>query len=443
MSEIQPDRSAVQKQPINNPIFWVVPLYLAQGLPYGVVQLMGPVYFTAMGAPLAVIGLTSLLGLPWNLKLLWSPLADLLGRRRVWVTTTILMLVGAIALVAATSEGAFGQVALNGATGVPTALLVCAGALLLVALLSATADISQDAFYMDALDEKGQALHVGTRVAAYRVAMLTASGLLVYIAGRAGWTVGFGLAAAFMALFVAGCLITLPRPEQKHVPYTGSEQFFKEYGRAFFTYVQRPRPVVVLSFILTYKLGEMMLGRMSTPFFMNECGVTTQQMGMVSGVFGTGASIIGAIVGSIVIARLGMWVGLVSITIAMNGTNLLYIGLAMMDAPSLSQIIPVHGIEHFSGGLGSAAFAFFLMRTCSESFRASHYAVATGLMSVTGTLVSSVSGFIAQDIGYPWFFVLCTLCAVPGTALLFALPRDLAGRSPGDHNPGFQPDAGA
>jgi MFS transporter, PAT family, beta-lactamase induction signal transducer AmpG len=418
----------MNKPLLRNPIFWVVSLYFAQGLPYGIVQLMGPVYFTAMGASPALIGLTSLIGLPWNLKLLWSPLVDLLGKRRTWVATMLALLVGATALLALIASFDLGTIELAHLGQIPVGLLAVGAVLILIAFLSATADIAEDAFYMDALSEREQALHLGTRIAAYRVAMVTASGLLVYLAGRFGWTLGFGLAALFMGAVAAICVMTLPNPQQPPREHKEPGEFAREYGRAFVSYVKREKPIVVLSFILTYKLGEMMLGRMSTPFFMNECGVTTSQMGLVSGIFGTGASIFGAIAGSILIAKKGMWKSLVAITLAMNGTNLLYVLLALVEAPTLVHICAVHGVEHFSGGLGSAAFAFFLIRTCKADFRAAHYALATGLMSLVGTLVGSVSGFFVQSVGYFSFFILCIVLAVPGTALLFFLPRKLAGR---------------
>ena len=79
-------------------------------------------------------------------------------------------------------------------------------------------------------------------------------------------------------------------------------------------------------------------------------------------------------------------------------------------------------------GLGTSALAYFLIRTCSQEFRASHYAIATGLMSLAGTIASATSGYITASIGYSLYFILCTVVSVPGLVLLFLLPNELTGR---------------
>jgi PAT family beta-lactamase induction signal transducer AmpG len=426
-----------------SPLFWVLPLYVAQGLPYGVVQSMAPVYLTASGASLAAIGMASLLGLPWNLKALWSPLVDLLGRRRTWVTTSMALLAVGIAGVAALAAGPGGAVTIAGVGTVPVAALWVAAAMALVALVSATADVAQDAFYMDALDARAQAACVGWRVAAYRVALLVAGGGLVFLAGKRGWPLAFAVAAAAMAVLALWGRFALPRPLPPPARTGGAGVFAAAFGRAFLSYVDRPRWAVLLAFVVSYRLGEQLLSRMTTPFLMHGCGLTTAQMGLLSGTLGVGASIVGAIAGSALIARRGLWASLIGITIAMNGTDLFYVALAAADRPALPWIAAVHLAENFSGGLGAAAFSVLLLRTCAAEYRAAHYAIATGLMSVGGTLAGSLSGWIAQGIGYPAYFVLCTAASVPGIALLFALPRGLTGRGgvvdKTGHSPGRLP----
>ncbi len=425
MTELQNNRPADGEKPRGSPLWWIAPLYLAQGLPYGVVQLMAPIYFTAKGASLTAIGASSLLGLPWTIKPLWSPLTDLFGRRKTWVVAALLLLIAAIGLTAVVSELDFGMTDWPAVGRIPSVLLIAAGILFVTAMLSATADISEDAFYMDALDKRRQALYVGWRVTAYRVAMICASGPLVYIAGKTNWVVGYGLAAILMSLAAGWSIFVMPSPRQSRPTYDSVAGFFGEFTRAFYSYAQRSGPVRLLSFILLFKLGEQMLAKMSTPFFMNACGVTTAQMGVISGTLGVGASIIGAVAGSYWVSRKGIGSSLVPIAFVMGATNLLYVWLAMIGKPSLYLIGAVHMVEHFSGGMGSAAFAFFLIRTCKDEFKASHYAIATGLMSLGGTLASTVGGAVAEKIGFLDYFVICTVAAIPGFVLIFFLPKDL------------------
>ncbi len=391
-------------------------------------MLMAPIFFTDRGMSLEAIGLASLLGLPWNFKFIWSPLTDLIGSRRIWVMATLAVLLGAFALLAFSVGLDIGTISYGSLGTLPLSMLVAAGVLLLISFASATADISQDAFYMDALNKKQQAAFIGARVTAYRIAMITASGLLVYIGGRVGWQSAFSIGAVIMGVVVAWNALVLPRPAQSRPDYQSAAEFFAQVGRAFVSYLNRDRVVVILGFILTYKLGEYLLSKMAVPFLMKGCGVTAAQMGIISGVFGIGATIIGAIAGSIWIVRKGLWFSLITITIVMNATNLLYVVLALVESPALWAVTAVHIVENFAGGLGTAAFAYLLIRTCKENFRATHYAIATGLMSLGGTLAGSISGFIAAQIGYAWYFGLCTFLALPGVALLFLLPGKLSGR---------------
>lgn len=391
-------------------------------------MLMATVYFTDRGVSLAAIGLSSLLGLPWTIKFLWSPLMDLIGNRRTWVLSSMVLLFVFISVAALFTGQSLGTVVFSGVGQIPLEVLAVAGVLLLISLCSATADIAEDAFYMDALDERQQAAYVGSRVTAYRVAMLTASGLLVYIAGKSSWQFAFFLAALLMGIMLVANVIVLPRPARARPRFDNVGAFLKDFSRAFTSYLDREKPVTLLLFILTYKLGEQMLGRMSVPFLMNECDISTKLMGIISGGFGVGATIVGALAASYWIVKRGLWFGLISITIAMNGTDLLYVWLASTDFRPIEVITAVHVVESFSGGAGSAAFAYLLIRTCAQEFRASHYAIATGLMSLGGTISSSASGFVAQSIGYAPYFILCTLLSLPGILLLFLLPKKLTGR---------------
>ena len=427
----------LQEKKDSKALFWVSFLYYGQGLPYGVVMLMAPIYFVSKGISLEGIGLLSLLGLPWTLKLFWSPLVDLVGKRRNWVTNSLFLLFFAFTALAVFAENNWGGVHISIVGQMPLSLIVATGFLFLIAFFSATADIAQDAFYMDELSVGQQALFIGPRVTAYRLAMVTASGLLVFLAGIFNWRLGFILAAVLMGVIAFGAKKILPHPETKKPPYKTAGEFFRQFKNAFVSYLSREKPIVLLAFILTYKLGEQMLGRMTVPFFQYECGVNTWQMGIISGVFGVGATILGAIAASIWIARKGLWFALVSITITMNSTDILYIGLVRMNSPGIELIAAVHGVESFSLGLGTAAFAYLLMRTCKDEFRAGHYAMATGIMALGGTIAGATSGFLATHLGYEDYFILCLILSIPGIILLFALPKNLTGRE--DDRPHPQP----
>src|SRR5512135_2264820 len=64
---------------------WVSILYFAEGFPYTVVNLMSVIFLKDLGASNQLIGLTSVLYLPWTLKGLWGPVVDLYSTKRRWI----------------------------------------------------------------------------------------------------------------------------------------------------------------------------------------------------------------------------------------------------------------------------------------------------------------------------------------------------------------------
>ena len=131
---------------------WIAMLYAAQGLPYGVVHKIWPVYFRAHGVSLKEIGLMSLLALPWSWKPLWAPLIDRFGPRRAWIVPCL----GALAAIA------FVMTLLPAEKVGPLMIAF----LLTFTLASATQDIAIDAWAVDAATGRDLGLMNGIRASA-------------------------------------------------------------------------------------------------------------------------------------------------------------------------------------------------------------------------------------------------------------------------------------
>jgi len=176
-------------------LFWVAILYFAEGMPFGIVKDLLPVYFRDHGVSLTEIGLMSLLGLPWTLKVIWSPLVDRYGERSLWIRACLLALLLLVALVPFFDAAR------------PSWMLWAV--LLAFTVASATQDVAIDAFTIGLVDrgEEGQAN--GVRVSAYRVALIASGGVLVILSEVAGWQAAF-LAAAACFAGLAALLSRLP-----------------------------------------------------------------------------------------------------------------------------------------------------------------------------------------------------------------------------------------
>ena len=192
-----------------NPWTFVPSLYFMQGLPVMIVQSMSVTMYKKMGVDNAQIGLwTSLIAFPWIVKMLWGPLVDTSGLKRGWIVTM------QAALIAGLGALAF---SMGTASFLPLSLAL----MFVIAFMSATHDIAADGFYLLALKEKAQAFFVGIRSAAFRLATIFCTGVLVVIAGRLEangtpiprtWTIALLIGALVYAAFYVYGLWAYPRP---------------------------------------------------------------------------------------------------------------------------------------------------------------------------------------------------------------------------------------
>jgi len=391
---------------------WVSSTYFAEGLPYSVVHQIASQFFTAMNASLESIGLVSLYGLAWNLKFTWSPLVDMFGTARRWLIVLELLLAAAIGWIAWPAH--------HGDLGAVAKVLV------IVAVLAATHDIAIDGFYLQALKQRDQAAHAGLRVAAYRVALLVGNGALVWLAGTTSWRTCFLAAAGLMATLALVHHLLLPRPDASFSDESARPNVEKQgCGRfldAFLSFFRQPRAAISIAFVLVFRLGDAMMFSMSTPL-QRDLGIDTSTRGVVGGI-GTAIGIAGTIVAARIIASRGLRATLVPIAI-IQGAALPVYALVAALRPGFGWIVAAVFVEQLAAGIGTAGFSVFLMRLCAGQYKASHFAIASALMSLAATLSGSASGFIARPLGYTWFFLIASLGALPGVLLSLVVVRGM------------------
>lgn len=204
MSDPQPARPRWWTKPRA----WVTTTYFAEGWPYAVVNNLAEVLFTELGAGLVVVGLTSIFHLPWNLKFLWGPLIDDYETKRRWLLATEVVL-SVLLLV------------LGFLSTTSSLLIAISACFILIAFMSATHDGAVDGYYLEGLDEEGQARWVGYRAAAYRVATILVLGQLVVAADAFGWFWAFAIAAGVMGLLTLYHHRALPDVETPRLPIRG------------------------------------------------------------------------------------------------------------------------------------------------------------------------------------------------------------------------------
>lgn len=198
-----------------------------------------------------------------------------------------------------------------------------------------------------------------------------------------------------------------------------------------------------LAFIVLYKLGDAFAGSLMTPFLLKSMAYTSAEVGVVNKVLGLWLTIVGALLGGALMFKLGLWRALLLFGVLQMASNLGFWWLAVhgkgvmpgLTLPAfdwgfvaLTAPTPVDGalfmviaFENLSGGMGTAAFVAFLMSLCNQRFTATHYALLSAFASVGRVWVGPLAGVLAASIGWPAFFVVSTVVALPALALLWWL----------------------
>lgn len=412
-----------------SPWGYVPSLYFCEGIPYIMVMSVSAILYKRMGLSNEFIGMTSLLYVPWVIKMFWSPMVDLHRTKRFWILRSQVVLALCFAAVAA-------SLVLPGFVWVSLTLFLA------IAFLSATQDIAIDGFYMLALSQTRQAFFMGVRSLFYRFAVLFGQGALVVLAGYLERTTGRIPASWAMVLTVPAAVfcaaamyhnLRLPRPvNDQPVPGTGT----RGLREAFRTYLAQERVAVVLAFILLYRLGEAMLVKMTAPFLLDPpaaggLGMSTEAVGYIYGTLGIISLAAGGIIGGWAIARFGLRRCLWPMALMLNAPDLLYVYMAVTH-PGPGAVSVMVACEQFGYGLGFTAFSVFLMYIARPPFQTSHFAISTGLMALGMMLPGMASGLLQARLGYSGFFMLVCVCTLPGMLLIFRLPHtgpDRAGQT--------------
>jgi PAT family beta-lactamase induction signal transducer AmpG len=265
-------------------------------------------------------------------------------------------------------------------------------------------------------------LFSGVRNAPYRAAMFVGSSILVILAARTSWFWGFGAAGAIMCLVGATNAAIMPHPPERTRASQGGagERKGAEFLQAYRSFFFQPNAAIVLSFMLFYKLGDIMMFAMSKPL-LRDIGVDTAQRGVLNAI-GPASQILGSILGGAIIARHGLQRSLVPMTFLQNFAIPLYLGMAIFK-PSFFGVIPVVVAEQFAAGIGAAAHVVFLMQRCKTAFSASHYALATSVVSVASTVSGVISGPLNDAVGHVAFFAIAFVASWPSLVLVLFVPK--------------------
>jgi PAT family beta-lactamase induction signal transducer AmpG len=221
--------------------------------------------------------------------------------------------------------------------------------------------------------------------------------------------------AAFMAVGVVMTLAVDEANSDPEIPGSLKEAVVEPF-REFFTRHGVRSAMAVLAFMFLYKLGDNMATALATPFYI-DLGFSTVQIGLIAKNAALWPSIVGGILGGLLIVKIGINRGLWVFGFVQLATIFGFVVLSQAGADPWV-LAAVIGAEYLGVGLGTAASVAYIARETSRRAVATQFALFTALAALPRVLASSVSGLIVDTVGWTSFFYLCALLAVPGMLLL-------------------------
>lgn len=218
------------------------------------------------------------------------------------------------------------------------------------------------------------------------------------------------------------------------------QQYFRrEYAWAF------------LLLIVLYKLGDAFAGVLSVAFLQQGVGFSLGEIGVVNKIVGMVATIVGGIVGGLLMVKLRLYRSLLAFGVLQIASNVGYWALALYGKGALGSVhLPLPDellqvfrtgkgwdgsldvllgvsmtLENLAGGMGTAALVSLLMALCNREASATQYALLSALSAVGRVYVGPTSGYLVESLGWVHFFELSMLVGVPGLLLLWRLRRQV------------------
>jgi PAT family beta-lactamase induction signal transducer AmpG len=420
-------------------------LGFSAGLPFLLIFATLSAWLREDGVTATTIGFFSWAGIMFSVKVIWAPVIDRmrlplltrwLGRRRSW------MLLGQI--------------------GVATGLLVIAASdpsadiarlavvAVMIAFFSATQDVAIDAYRIEAVAREVQGAMAAAYILGYRLALLVAGAGALYIAEFVSWPAAYAAMAACMGVGMATVLVIREPEKLRDLAAEHGERlpervaamrlpdgvrrslawlygavacpfldFFGRYGKA---------ALMILAFVAVYRLSDITMGVMANPFYI-DLGFSKAEIASVTKVFGFAMSILGAFLGGLLVARMGVMRPLVIGATLVAVTNLLFALMAQVG-PDIRLLTLTISADNLAGGLAGAVFVAYLSSLTSTAYTATQYALFSSLMTLPGKFMGGFGGIVVDTRGYVDFFLIAAAIGLPAIALaLWVIHRGPRGQA--------------
>lgn len=397
---------------LSSPHVWIM-LFLgfSSGLPLALTGGTLQAWLTMEGLSLKAIGIFGLVALPYIYKFLWSPLMDrfvppFLGRRRGWILLTQIGLVITIAWMSFVNPR--------------VSPWLLASLALVTAFASASQDIAIDAYRTDILTEDERGLGSSMFLGGWRLGAMVSGGIALIIAEYIGWHITYLLLALCMLLSMIATMVA-PKPAfDTFVPQSLTDAVILPFKDFF----QRRYAIILLLFIIFYKLPDAFAASLMSTFLIRAIGFSLATVGSVFKVYGLIATLIGVFLGGLLLPKLKFFNSLLLFGLLQAFSNLIFISLIYFGK-NYSILVLAISVENITGGMATVVFMAFLMALCDHHYTATQYALFSALAALGRVLLGPFAGWTAQNFGWITYYLTSLGLVIPGLLILIFLRSSL------------------
>jgi MFS transporter, PAT family, beta-lactamase induction signal transducer AmpG len=384
----------------------IMVLGAASGFPNQITESAMQAWLKDSGVDIKTIGILTYVSLPYLLKFLWAPFMDryplpFLGRRRGWMLLTQLAIAAAIAVFALQDPGQW-----------LTPIAICA---LVIVFFSATQDIVIDAYRTDVAQPNERGLAAAANNLGYRTSAWVASAFALIVADWVGWEPAFLILAVVMLAF---CVATIFAPEP-HYAHQSPRTLQESVAVPLRELLATPSAVALIALVVLFKVGDAFALRLFTPFMM-DVGFSKTEIALVLKAIFTTSAIVGAILGGIFMVRLGLLRSMLIFGVLQAASNFLYYALAVTGKSYALMVVAV-SVDNVAGSMGNIASVALIMALCDPRYSAFQYALMSAFALTPRYALGGPAGWIAQDAGWPLYYVISVGLAIPGLVLVWIM----------------------
>ena len=428
-------------------------LGVMSGFPWVLIGSSLSLWLKEDGLSRSAVGWAGLIFAVYAVNFLWAPLVDRLrlpyltdrlGHRKSWILLMQVLILASLLFWSTL------------APSVNITLVIGAG--LLIAVCSATQDITIDALRIEQIDKADTA------------AMAAGASVAVI-----GWWSGFKL-GGLIALMVAdklemmgfenywqmtfillGGLVVLCNIGLLLIPETGTKERSRAQAEAqaafqqklggdnlasqaaswigstvlmpLFSFFQKngvKMGLAILSFIFLFKIGEAFMGKMSIIFY-KEVGFSKSDIALYSKGLGWITTVVFTLLGGYFALKSGVVRALLISGAVMAATNILFSALAWAGKVEWLFAVAVI-LDDLAAAFATVAFVTFISLLVDRNYTATQYALLASIGTLGRTLLASSSGELVDWLEGDWgvFFILTAVMVIPSLAILWSMRKRLS-----------------